>query len=450
MLPRIVTHPPGPESRRLAEDLARFEAPAVSGICTGDIPIVWARARDANVTDADGNVYIDMTAGFGVASLGHANPRVMAAVRRQSRALVHSLGDVHPNGLRVALVKRLTEMAPGTASKAVLLNTGADAVEFALKTAVLHTGKTGVLAFEGGFHGQSYGALAVTHRESFRGPFKDQIFQGVARSPFPYSYRRPNAMSIERHTEACLDTVERLLENPPEDVGPIGAAIVEPVQGREGEIVPPAGFLPGLKERCARRGVLLILDELITGFGRTGKRFAAEHWGIEPDLLCAGKALANGLPISACTGRAEVMDAWRYEEGEAPHSSTFMGNPLAAAAALATLDEHERLDLPQRAEKMGAYATRRLRSLEQAHPLIGDVRGLGLMLGIELVRDPDTKEPATMEARRVVEAALLHGVILLAGGPHGNVLSLTPPLTIPRRELDYAIDTIDACLRTVR
>ena len=446
MLPRMVTPPPGPESRRLVRELARYESPGVSTIATGHVPIVWSRARGANVMDADGNVYIDMTAGFGVANVGHANPRVVAAVRRQSKALVHGLGDVHPNDVRARLVRRLAELAPGGPNKVILCNTGAEAVEVALKTATLFTGRTGFLAFEGGFHGQTYGALAVTSREQFRRPFQGQVFQGVAHAPCAYCYRCPLGLTYPDCGVACLKSVEELLDHPPAHVGPIAAVIVEPVQGREGEKAPPPEWLPRLKEACSRRGVLLILDEMITGFGRTGRRFAAGHWNVEPDLLCVGKSMAGGLPMSACIGRTEVMDAWRYDKGDAPHSSTFMGHPLGAAAALAAIDEMERLRLPERAALLGARALRRLQEMRARHPVVGDVRGLGLMLGVELVKDRRTKEPASEEAMAVTGRALEGGVIFLGGGPNGNVISLTPPLVITRRQLDHALDVLDRSL----
>ncbi len=450
-LPRVLTPPPGPESRRLSADLARYETPGVSGICTGDIPIVWSRARGANVVDVDGNVYIDMTGGFGVANAGHGNPRVAGAAARQAGKLVHGLGDVHPNEARAALVSRLAQAASldGEPHKAMLCSTGADAVEFALKTSSLYTGKPGVLAFEGGFHGQSYGALAVTHRELFRKPFERQIFQGVARVPFPYCYRCPIGKEYPACSTACMEAVEQVLDSPPAHVGPIGAVIVEPVQGRGGEIVPPAEWLPRLAAACKSRGVLLILDEMITGFGRTGAPFAATHWGVVPDLMCVGKGMANGYPVAACIGRADVMDAWRHDSGEAPHSSTFMGHPVTAAAAMASMEEQERRGLQGQARRKGAYALRKLEQIKDRRCLAGDVRGLGLMLGVELVKDRGTKEPAGEAAREVVDAALHQGIILLAGGPHGNVVSLTPPLTITRRQLDCALETLDECLERV-
>ncbi len=452
MLPQVRTRPPGPASRRLSRALARYESPGVSTIGSSRfVPIVWQRARGANVLDADGNVYVDLTAGFGVANLGHANPRVVAAVRRQSRSLLHGLGDVHPTTVKIELARRLARLAPGRDNKVIFCTSGAEAVEVALKTAALATGRHGVLAFTGGFHGQTYGALAVTDREQFRQPFLPQLSQRVARAPYPYCYRCPLGLAYPSCDIACLGPVEDALANPPASVGPIGAVVIEPVQGREGEIVPPPDYLQRLKRLCAQHGALLIADEMVTGFGRTGAWFAVDHWGVTPDIICVGKALAGGMPISACIAGAEVMDAWAHDQPEAPHSSTFMGHPVAAAAALAAIDEMERRRIPQRAKALGQWLLRRCRELQSRHvgTLVGDVRGLGMMVGLELVRDRRTQEPASAEAAAVVQASLERGVILLAGGSWGNVLSLTPPLTITRRQLTHALSALDEALATV-
>jgi 4-aminobutyrate aminotransferase len=417
----------------MAKSLARHESPGVSTIHLGQIPIVWVRARGANVQDADGNIYIDMTGGFGVANLGHRHGRVVAAVQRQSAKLLHGLGDVYPNDARVALVERLAKLAPIRNAKVMLCTTGSEAVELALKTAALATKRTGILAFEGAFHGQSYGALAVTSRSYFRAPFEAQIFQGVVRAPFPNPYRSPLTAA------GCLEHVEKLLASPPAHVGPIGAVIVEPIQGREGEIVPPKGFLSGLRSLCDRSGALLIADEMITGFGRTGAWFAVQHEKVEPDIICLGKALAGGLPVAACIGKAKVMDAWRASGPESLHASTFLGNPVGAAAALASITELERRKAPQQAKAMGDWLMKESEALKERHPIIGDVRGKGLMLGVELVKDRATKEPAPEAATKAMEALLRRGVLVLAGGVHGNVLSLTPPLTISRAQAAYAV-----------
>ena len=443
LLPRVVVPPPGPQSRRLARALSRYESPGVSTLLSGDVPIVWDAARGANVRDADGNVYVDCTGGFGVAGAGHANPRIVAAVRRQAGVLLHGLGDVHPNAPRLALAQRLCELLPGEKNQAMFATSGSEAVELALKTATKFTGKHGVVAFNDAYHGESYGALAVTARERFGDPFVPQLNPRVAHVPYPNCYRCPLGKTYPACDIACLAPVERAIRQPSRGVGAIGAVLIEPVQGRGGVIVPPREYMPGLREMCDRLGVLLIADEIMTGLGRMGTWLAMQHWGVAADITAVGKALSGGMPISACIAPGGIMSAWAHEEHEAPHASTYMGHPVASAAALASLEEIERRRLPERAARLGDHALRRLRRMQQRHPLIGDVRGLGLLLGVELVRDPVTKEPASGAASAVMRHALERGVIILAGGATGNVLTLTPPLTITRRQLDCALDVIE-------
>ena len=443
LLPRIVTPPPGPQSRRLARALARYESPGVSTLSSGDAPIAWDAARGANVRDADGNVYVDCTAGFGVAGAGHANPRIVAAVRRQAGVLLHGLGDVHPNAPRLALAERLSRLLPGKENQAMFATSGSEAVELALKTAAKFTGKHGVVAFDNAYHGETYGTMAVTAREHFSAPFAPQINARVARVPYPYCYRCPLGKTYPSCDVACLAPVEKTIRRPPRGVGAIGAVLIEPVQGRGGVIVPPPEYMPRLRDMCDRNGVLLIADEIMTGLGRTGRWLAMQHWGVAADITAVGKALSGGMPISACAAPARVMSAWAHEESEAPHASTYMGHPVASAAALASLDEIELRRLPQRAARLGDYAMRRLREMQQRYAIMGDVRGLGLLLGVELVRDGPGKKPAPEAASAIVRHALAHGVIILAGGAAGNVLTLTPPLTITRRQLDCALDVIE-------
>lgn len=387
-LPHLRTRVPGPRSRALARQLARVE----SRNLTPSDAIFWTRAAGANVWDADGNRYLDLTAAFGVAALGHTHPRVTDAIRRQAGQLLHGMGDVHPNRLKLELARQLVALTFGRwrrqPARVIFANTGAEAVEAALKTAVLHTGRPRVLAFRGAYHGLTYGALAATWREHFRGPFAEQLADFVRHIPFGTQPSRQH-----------LDDV--------------GAILVEPLQGRAGILEPPPGFLPGLREICDRHGLLLIADEIYTGLGRTGRWFACEHWGVVPDLICVGKALGGGLPIAACIGRADVMDSWPACTGEAIHTSTFLGNPLACAAGLAALDEMRRLDLPARA-----------RRLERIARQLPGLRGRGLMLGWPV------REPAA-----VCHDLLRHGIITL---PEGDVLTLTPPLTITETQWRFA------------
>lgn len=448
LLPRIVVEPPGPCSRALTRALIAAEGPAISTTANGDVPIFWEAAAGANVLDADGNVYVDTTSAFGVASIGHRRPEVVTAVQEQSARLMHGMGDYLPVTARLMLAERLAALAPMQPAKVLFGLSGSDAVELAVKVATVATGRPGVIAFHAGFHGQSYGALALAGRRTFRDPFAAQLGRHVLHAPYPYPFRFEG--TPDECAAAALAAVASLLDGPSPAAGPVGAVLVEPVAGREGEIVPPPSFLPGLRRLCDRRGLLLIADEVYTGFGRTGRLFAVEHWGVTPDLLCAGKALGGGMPVSAVLGRADLMDAWRPTTPEAPHSSTFLGHPVSAAAALAALDVLERERLVERSALLGARLRGRLDALSTRHDCIGEVRGLGLMLGLELVRPPRSRAPAPDLLGAVVGEALRRGVILLPGGMDGNVISLGPPFVATDEQLDAAVNAIDAALFATR
>jgi 4-aminobutyrate aminotransferase / (S)-3-amino-2-methylpropionate transaminase / 5-aminovalerate transaminase len=444
LLPAIAVEPPGPNSRAQVDRLAQHEGPAISTIANGDIPIVWHAAAGSNVLDVDGNVYIDTTSAFGVAGIGHRHPAVVAAVQEQTARLMHGMGDFLPFSPRSELAVRLAALAPMRPAKVLFGLSGSDAVELALKVAAAATGRPGVIAFDAAFHGQSYGALPLAGRSTFRDLFSAQLGQHVLHAPYPYPYR------FDGLPEACaaasLAAIEVLLDGPPPAAGPVGAVIIEPVAGREGEIVPPAGFLKQLAVLCRSREVLLIADEIYTGLGRTGRMFAVDHAGVVPDLMCIGKALGGGMPISAVVGRAELMDAWRPVTAEAPHSSTFLGHPVSAAAALAVLDVLDSEQMAERAAAVGGRLRKRLAVLAERHAVIGEVRGLGMMFGIELVRDRDTRAPAPDVLGSVLGEALRRGVILLPGGMHGNVISLGPPFTMTEDQLEAAVSTIDEAL----
>ena len=432
--PRILAPPPGPSSGRLSDRLAGVESRNVT-FRSRDFPIFWKKARGSNVWDPDGNRYVDLTAGFGVAAAGHGNRRVVTALRRQLGRQLHGLGDVHPPVAKVRLLEMLAERSPWEETRTILGCSGSEAVEAALKTARLATGRPGALVFEGGYHGLTYGALALTDRMHFRGPFADQLNPHVVRVPFPAGPRDD--------VEGALAAVDRAFEGP--GGGEVGCVVVEPIQGRGGIVEPPPGFLGGLAERCRASGRLLVLDEIYTGFGRTGDWYAFEHEGVMPDLLCLGKAMSGSLPISACLGAAELMSVWPLSSGEAIHTSTFLGNPLASAGAAAQVAEIARRDLPARAAEIGARWRRSLAEVGEGHACVGSVRGRGLMLGVELI-DPDAGGPATSLAGRVVVEALREGWIVLADGPAANVLSLTPPLTIAETLLDHFTATLDGLL----
>jgi 4-aminobutyrate aminotransferase len=439
VLPRQVTEVPGPASRRLAERLAVVESPNITSI-EGTPPIFWAAARGANVRDVDGNTFVDLTAGFGVAASGHANPRVAEAVGRQAATLAHGLGDVYPPEIKVRLLERLAELAPGELGVSILASAGAEAVEAALKTAIVYTGRPGVIAFTDSYHGLTYGALATTWRSDFREPFRPQLFGGVHFAPYPHPYHHRGS---DDPVDSALAAIRRIVAEASTTAAPIGSVLVEPIQGRGGIVVPPPDFLPRLRQLCDELELVLIFDEVYTGFGRTGRWFAAEHWGVTPDLMAVGKALTGMLPLSAAIGTPAVMAGWPPSAGEAIHTSTFLGNPIACAAALAQIDEIETEGLVERAERVGSRLRDRLEAWRDRYPIVGDIRGLGLLQGVELVEDRETRSPATTAAGRVVGAALRRGVILLSEGPRANILALVPPLTITDEQLDYAVQVLE-------
>ena len=437
---------PGPASRGLATRLKRVECRNVTFLSEG-FPVFWREARGWHVHDVDGNRYVDLSAGFGVSVLGHGHPDVVAAIREQAGRLVHGMGDVHPPEPKVGLLETFASLSPWPETRVTLGTGGAEAVEIALKTAALATGRPGVVAFTGAYHGLSYGALAVTDGEAFRDPFTDQLNPHVLRAPFPNPYRPPPDLADVPREALGLRALDRLRALLDTGAGSrVGAVLVEPIQGRGGHVLPPEDFLPGLAGLCRRRGLLLIADEIYTGLGRTGARFASVAAGMTPDLICVGKSGSGGLPISACLGRADVMDAWPESTGEAIHTSTFLGNPVACAAARATLEVLEASGLAARARREGERWLGSLRRLRERHQGVGDVRGRGLMVGVELVRDSASRRPDAGRAVRVVREALRRGWILLAGGTDGNVLSLSPPLVTPAGVLDDAVDLLDEAL----
>ena len=423
----IVTAIPGPRSRALQAKIARYEAQGVTFLSDA-YPVFWQRAHGALVVDVDENRYIDLTAAFGVANVGHGNERVAAAVGAQAQVLIHGMGDVHPTEVKALLLERLAALAPGDLQKTYLTTGGAEAVEFALKTAVLATGKSHFVAYGGAYHGLSLGTLDVIGIPKFREPFASIVAARTTWLPFP---------GVDDDPADGLTAAAEAFDRDPR----VAALIVEPVQGRGGVIVPPRGFLSGLRALCDERGIVLIFDEIYTGFGRTGALFACEHESVVPDLLCVGKALAGGVPLGAAIGRPAVMDAWPKSEGEALHTATFLGNPLACAAALATLDEIVRLDIVARVRgRAPAFAARLERF--RAHRQIVDIRGIGYLWALEL--------RSSAEANRVVVDALSRGVIVLQSGPAGSSITLAPPLIIHDDQLARALDLLESCLHGAR
>lgn len=421
-LPHIRISPPGPRSRALGKRLRRAESRNVTYL--GDrFPVFWDEALGSNVRDVDGNVFVDLTGAFGVAFAGHRHPRIMRAAAQQQARLAHGMGDIHPPAVKVELLERLARIAPWPEARAVLASAGSESVEIALKTAELHTNRSGTLAFRYGYHGLTLGALATTHREDFRAPFRRRLYEGVTFAPFPV---RPEEVST------CLASCEQAFEDGARAGTPIGAVLVEPVQGRGGVRIPPPEFFPQLSALARRQGAVVVADEVFTGVGRCGTMFAGPPLGLEADLICLGKALGGGFPLSACLGRAEVFDAWPESTGEALHTSTFLGHPVACAAALALLDlvASERLD--RRAARLGEHLVAGLRQRLEGVGHVREVRGMGLLAGIEIAGS----------GARVAEKLLARGVLVLPAGDHGQVIELAPPATISRDLLDHALDQL--------
>jgi 4-aminobutyrate aminotransferase/(S)-3-amino-2-methylpropionate transaminase len=424
----------------MAERLHAVESRNVTHV-SPEWPVFWEEARGANVVDADGNIYLDLTGAFAVALLGHGHPRVAAAVAEQAMSLVHGMGDVHPPAAKLRFLERLAALAPWPDARAVLSSTGSEAVETALKTALMATGRSGILAFEGAYHGLTLGSLAATDRDLFRAPFLRRMYGGVAFAPFPDPLRHGSDAASR-----SLAAVSAILDRGAPNGDPIGAVVVEPVQGRAGVRVPPGGFMAGLSALARERGALVVADEIFTGMGRCGALYASELVGLEPDLVCLGKALGGGMPLSACVGRAAVMDAWPESGGEAIHTSTFLGHPLSCAAGMAVLDALAAEDVAARALALGERLVGALRGALAGVEGVAEVRGLGLMIGIELARAAGA-EPAVGAGGRAARFALGEGVLLLPGGEHGHVVELTPGVDLSDAQVECAVGVVARSVR---
>lgn len=429
------TEIPGPRSREI---LARLDA-VVSSALSVYLPVVAAEGRGATLTDVDGNTFIDFAGGVGCLNVGHAHPHVVGAVQEQAERFLHTDFTIVPYEIYVDVAERLVAAAPFAGpAKAAFFNAGTEAVENAVKFARAYTKRPAVIAFEGAFHGRTLMSLTLTSKthpyKAGLGPFAPEVY----RVPFPYEYRGVD-------TAQALAALERALvtQVAPENVAGI---VVEPVQGEGGFVVAPPEFLQGLRAVCDAHGIVLVVDEVQTGFARTGRMFAIEHSGVEPDLLLVAKSVAGGLPLSGVLGKAEIMDA----PGEGGVGGTFVGNPVALAAAAAVLDVIAEEQLAERAERIGAAVRGRMQEWQRRHPQIGDVRGLGAMLAIELVEDPLSKTPAPELASAVAEAAAQRGLLLLKAGIHSNCIRVLCPLVITDDEVEEALgawgDALDAVL----
>lgn len=405
-LPQLRTSIPGPKSRAAVDVLAQHECPAItsrrarraSTLGVGDTdPFVWKAALGANVEDVDGNVFVDLTAGFAVSTLGHRHPTVVAAVRAQQELLLHAMGDAWPDATRIALLARLAKVAPGDLSVSILGLSGSDAIDATVKTALLATGRTGVLTFGGGYHGLSLGTVPLqAYKAAFAEPFAAITHPHVRSLPFG----------------APASAIREALA-----AGDVGLVLVEPLQGRGGMRVPPSGWLAELAAVTRAAGAVLAFDEIQSGLGRTGRWWACDHDGVVPDLLCVGKALGGGFPLSACIGTPDVMAAWGASTGEAISTQTFLGHPVGCAAALASLDVMEQTDLPARAAAVGHALTHKLTEAGFA------VHGRGLMLGVKVAQNAG----GTLTVWREM---LQRGYIVLPAGAGAEVLGLTPPVVL--------------------
>jgi len=422
------------EQAELAELRRRY---IPRGITTAH-PLVLDRAKGAELWDIAGRRYIDFAGGIGVLNVGHGHPHVMEAVRAQLDRVTHTSFQVVMYESYLRLAERLCALAPGEGpKKAIFFSTGAEAVENAVKIARAHTGRPAVISFHGGFHGRTLLALSLTgsvipYKQNF-GPYATEIYQ----VPFPYEYRGWS-------TEKAIASLNELFESA---VAPqrVAAVIIEPVLGEGGFVPAPASFLRELRALTEQHGILLIADEIQSGFGRTGKFFAIEHSGVSPDLVTVAKSLAAGFPLSGVVGRADVMDA----PGPGGLGGTYGGNPVACAAGLAVLDVMRDERLPERAARIGSVVEERMRSWASEHQLVGDVRLMGAMAGMELVRDRKTKAPADTETAQVLALARERGLILLRAGIHHNVIRTLMPLTIPDDQLDEGLDIIGSALAEV-
>jgi 4-aminobutyrate aminotransferase len=435
-LPVIRTPLPGPRARAVIERDHAVLSPSF----TRSYPLVAARGEGALVEDVDGNRFLDLNAGIAVVATGHCHPEVVRAIQEQAARLIHMSGTDFYYENMVRLGERLAALVPGGGARRVYFgNSGTEAIEAAIKMARYHTGRDKFIAFLGGFHGRTLGALSLTASRSVQRKGFGPLVPGVTHIPYAYCYRcaygkQPDTCAVE-----CVRVIEQDLVRTVLPASEVAAVVVEPVQGEGGYVVPPRKFFDELQAVARRLGLLIVADEVQSGMGRTGKMWASEHFGLAPDILAVAKGIASGLPLSATVARAELM---RWERGA--HASTFGGNPVAVAAALATLELLEG-GLVDNAARVGAWMLERMRDWPRRFPLVGEVRGLGLMIGIEIVRDQASREPAPELRDRLVQLAFERGLLVLGAGV--SVIRLSPPLVLTSDQAAFAVETLEECLR---
>jgi len=435
---RLVKENPADGSQE--EWLARERA-HLSQVLYRYTPLVIDHAQGSYLYAVDGRRYLDFASGIAVTNLGHGHPDVLRAAHEQLDRLVHTSVVAHHEPA-IELAERIAAVAPGKLDKVFFANSGAEAVEGAIKLARYTTGRSALIAFQGAFHGRTYGALSLTASKSYYRERYEPFLPGVYHAPYPYPYRNPSGPGEEATLTYVFDFIEEMLDTrvPPRN---IAAFIVEPVLGEGGYVVPPAGFMPRLRALCDQHGILLIADEVQSGYGRTGKMFACEHTGVVPDIMTLAKSIASGLPLSAVVASSKLMDQWE----PAAHGSTFGGNPVSCAAAVATLEVFQREGILANATEKGNDLLRRLRRLQQQSPAIGEVRGLGLMVGVELV-NPDGSPNKELQ-KKIRQVCLDSGMVVLSCGPHDNVLRLVPPLNISQAELDEGWEILNGAFQEV-
>ncbi|MBN9662091.1 MAG: acetyl ornithine aminotransferase family protein [Acidobacteria bacterium] len=437
-LPMVRTPLPGPKAQAVVERDRKVLSPSY----TRSYPLVIARGEGAIVEDVDGNRFLDMNAGIAVVATGHSHPKVVAAVRAQAEKFLHMSGTDFYYENMVELAEKLAALAPGPDPKRVYFgNSGAEAIEAALKMARYHTGRDKFVAFLGGFHGRTMGALSLTGSKSVQKKGFAPLLGGVTHIPYAYCYRCAYGKEPDTCAVECVQVLEKQLFPTILPAEEVAAVFVEPVQGEGGYVVPPRKFFDELRAVCDRHGILLVADEVQCGMGRTGRLFASEHFGLEPDIVALAKGIASGLPLSATVAKAQYM---QWKPGS--HASTFGGNPVSVAASLATLELLQQ-QLVDKAAATGARMRQRMDAWVSRYPVIGDVRGLGLMLAFEVVKDQGSKERAPELRNRIEQMAFERGVLVLGAGQ--NSIRLSPPLVLSQDQADYALDVLEECIQAV-
>jgi len=440
--PRIKTALPGPNAKRVLSGDEKYISPSY----TRSYPLVAKSGRGIVVTDVDGNEFFDFSAGIAVTSTGHCHPDVVAAIQSQAAELIHMSGTDFYYESMITLAERLSKIAPMPGPHKIYYgNSGTEAIEAALKLARYHTKRQNVIAFFGAFHGRTMGALSLTGSKPQQKRRFGPGVPGVTHVRYPDVYRgcEGGAQDAEAFALGCARFIEDKLFKtvlPPEEVA---AIFVEPVQGEGGYVIAPTVFMQELRRICDKYGILLVADEVQSGAGRTGRWWAIEHTGVQPDIVCIAKGIASGMPLGITMSRADIMD---WVPGS--HASTFGGNPVCIAAALATLDVIEKEGLLRNSTEVGNHMLKRMADWPRKHKLVGDVRGLGLMVGVEIVRDKKTKEYAAAERDRIIELAFERGILFLGCGP--STIRIAPPLVVTKDEADVAVDVLDECIALVK